>query len=359
MKKYRYNIRMFLLAGVLAISSGLYAQEATKEYHKEFVANPNTILQIDSRYGDVAIESWNNDQIVIDVIIKVEMSNKERAERVLNSINIIISEEGNTVKARTEFSRNFNINDFGRNANYTINYNVKMPLKTTLNLFNSYGNTHIINELAGLVNLNIRYGNLNVDKLSRGNEKPWNNITLSYGKGYVSNADWMSLNLRYSKIEISESTALLVESGYSDLTLGKTSSVVCEARYGSVKVQTINNLDVTNGYAGFKIGTLTTSLKYNGRYGPLSIDNIPAGFESINIDVNYSNVNLGIADNANYVLDSKASYGGIKLNEDNFKTQRRIIENSRTELSGIVGKSENPAAKVNINARYTNVRLNK
>jgi hypothetical protein len=69
-------------------------------------------------------------------------------------------------------------------------------------------------------------------------------------------------------------------------------------------------------------------------------------------------VRLGIDESANYKLDAKVTYGGLKYNEDKFKNQRRIIENNSTEISGTFGNEENPASKVTIQASYGSVRLN-
>ena len=68
-------------------------------------------------------------------------------------------------------------------------------------------------------------------------------------------------------------------------------------------------------------------------------------------------VRLGIEESANYKLDAKVSYGGLKYNEDNFKIKRRIVENNSNEVSGIVGKEESPSATVNIDASYGSVKL--
>ena len=54
---------------------------------------------------------------------------------------------------------------------------------------------------------------------------------------------------------------------------------------------------------------------------------------------------MGLKKHANYNLDAKVSYGGLKYNEENFKNQRRIVENNSNEVSGIVGKEESPTAK--------------
>jgi hypothetical protein len=69
-------------------------------------------------------------------------------------------------------------------------------------------------------------------------------------------------------------------------------------------------------------------------------------------------IKIGIEETASYKLDAKISYGGLKYNEENFKNQRRIVENNSHEVSGIVGKDENTTSRVNVVASYGSVRLN-
>jgi hypothetical protein len=73
--------------------------------------------------------------------------------------------------------------------------------------------------------------------------------------------------------------------------------------------------------------------------------------------VRYMGIRLGIEENASYNLEAKVSYGGLKYNEENFKNQRRVIENNSNEVAGIMGKEESPAAKVNVTASYGSVKL--
>lgn len=358
MKKSIYNPGILLFTTLFLLSLTLSAEELKKEFHKEYTASANTTLEISNRYGDVVIQSWNNDQIVIDVIVTVEMPNRERAEKLLGYIDIEFSEGDNLVKAKTVIDDSFNFSGWGGNSKkFSIDYNVKMPVKAALTLGNKYGNTKI-NELQGLVNLDIKYGNIDAGKLLRGNIKPINRINVAYGKGTIDEVGWLDLTVRYvGSMNITKSQALLLDSKYSKISLGETSSVLGESKYDNLKIEKISNLVLENGYTETYIGTLTKKLSYKGSYGSFSIDNIPDGFESIEIETRYMGVKLGIDPSANYKLDGKVSYGGLKYNEDNFKVQRRIIENNSNEVSGIIGKEESPAAKVNISSSYGTVRL--
>jgi hypothetical protein len=358
MKKSDYKSGLLLFISLFIISFSISAQELTKEFHKEFTAGANTTLEISNRYGDVVIESWDKDQVVIDVKVTVEFPNKDRAEKLLSYIDVRFSEGENLISAKTVIDDKFNFSGWGFNSKkFSIDYNVKMPVGTALTLANKYGNTDI-DELHGLVNLDIKYGNIEAGKLTRGNVKPLNSLNLAYGKGTIDEAGWLDLTIRYTgNMNIAKSQALLLDSKYSKLTIGETSSVVGESKYDNISIESINNLVLENGYTETNIGVLTKKLTYNGSYGSFSVDRVPAGFESIDIETHYMGVRLGIEESANYKLEAKVSYGGLKYNEDNFKNQRRIVENNSNEVTGIFGKEESPSARVNIIASYGSVKL--
>jgi hypothetical protein len=356
MKKFSYKKGMLFLP-LLLLPLMMAGQEVTKEFHKEFKADNNTTLNINNKYGEVIIDSWDQDQIVIDVKVTVEMPNREKAQKLIDFINVEFNEEGTNVSAKTVIDDKFNFSGWGNSRRFSIDYTVRMPLKTALTLTNRYGNSEI-DELQGLVNLNIKYGNISVGKLTRMDQKPLSKFSLSYGDATIDEAGWLDLYLRYTgKTEIGKSKALLLDAKYSKLTLNETSSVVGKFEYNNLEIEGINNLILENHYADIKIGSLQKKLEYDGSYGSFSVETIPAGFESLRVEARYTVVKLGIDENANYNLDAKVSYGGLEYDKDNFKNERRIIENTSQEIAGIVGKGEKPDASVNIDASYGTVRL--
>jgi hypothetical protein len=81
MKKSNYKPGVLIFISLFLISFTLSAEEITKEYHKEYAAGTKT-LEISNRYGDVVIQSWDKDQIIIDVKVTVEMPNRDRAQKL-------------------------------------------------------------------------------------------------------------------------------------------------------------------------------------------------------------------------------------------------------------------------------------
>jgi hypothetical protein len=232
-----------------------------------------------------------------------------------------------------------------------------MPVRANLTLANLYGKSDI-DILSGQVNIDIKYGDLNIDKLTRGDEKPLNKLNIAYGKVSIDEAGWLSIYSRYSySLEIVKSQALLLDSRNSKLKIGETSSLVGETDYRELVIDKINNLFLKGSYASVEVGELMKKLNFKGSYGSLSVGKIPSGFESVDVDISYMGVKLGIDESASYDLDAHSSYGGIKFNENNFKHEKHIVENTSTTLTGTVGKESAPTAKVKISASYGEVKL--
>jgi hypothetical protein len=358
MKKSDYKPGILLFISLMFFPLILNSQEVSKEYHKEFNAGANTTLDISNKYGDVVITGWDKNQVKIDVKVTLELPNKERAEKLLSYIDVQFAETENTISAKTVIDDKFNFSGWGVSSKkFSIDYNVKMPFETALTLANKYGNTDL-DELHSLVNLDVKYGNLAVGKLTRGNEKPLSRISLAYGKGTVDQSGWLDLSIRYvGNMDLTKCQALLLDSKYSKLDLEEASSLVGESKYDKIRIGKINNLVLENGYTETTIGTLAKKLNYTGSYGAFSIDLIPAGFESVEVETRYMGVRLGIDESADYKLDAKVSYGGLKYREENFRIGQKIVENNSSHISGVSGKGDSPVADVNITSSYGSVKL--
>lgn len=359
MKRSLFKPGTLLIAGLLLLSPAMSGQEeVSKEFHKEYKATQGMTLDLNNRYGNIVVLTSETDQVVIDVKVTVRYPSRERAEKLLSYIDVQFSETPQVISAETVIDEKFTFTGWsGESRKFTINYNVKMPVWMNLNLANKYGNTDL-DDLSGLVNLAIKYGDLKAAKLARGNEKPLNKLDLAYGKGYIEEAGWMDMVIRYcGNLTVTKSQALLLDSKYSKLIFGTASSIVAETRYDNIRIETINNLILDTGYADLNIGTVTKKFKFDGSYSSLNVDRVPAGFESVEVTARYTGVTVRIDDNASYSLDGKVSYGGLKFNEDNFNYKKRIIENNSTEVSGTIGKEENPSSKVTVTASYGTVKL--
>lgn len=359
MKMLVYKPGMLLGAALLVLSLSLSAQdELKKEFHKEYTAEKGTKLDLNNRYGDIVAETSESNQVVIDVVVTLRYPNREKAERLMGYIDVKFTEGENLISAKTNIDDKFSFTGWGgESRRFRIDYKVKMPVWMDLNVVNRYGDTDL-DDLSGQVALDVKYGNLDISKLTRGNEKPYNVVSVAYGNCTISEVGWLDAHVRYSgNFSIEKSQALLLDSRYSKIRLGSASSVVGDIKYDNLRIENIVNLVLDAGYTDVSVGTLAKKLKFDGGYGGVNIDNVPSGFESIDIDTDYTGVRIGIDPSASYNLEGKTSYCGLKYMEDNFKVKRRIVENTSSEISGIAGKESAPTATVTVQSSYGSVKL--
>jgi hypothetical protein len=357
MKKQMFRVA-FLFAAFLSLSGvWAYAVELTKEFHEEFDAGENTVLTLSNQYGNIDVQNWSNPKIKIDVIVTVEHSSSERAEKVLDFIDVKFTSDGNLVKAETVIDSRFSRTGNWKNGNdFEINYTVQIPAEIDLDLFNKYGHV-MIDEVAGHANLELKYGKLTVNKLSRGNVKPLNTLNLGYASGSsIAECNWLKANIKYSSLEIEKAKAFVGYTSYMKLSIDEVSSVVIEGKYDGYTFGKLSNLVINTSYSGIKADELTKKLEADTKYTNVTIGYMPPDFEGINILSKYGTYRVGLDEKASYKIDGEAGYSKIYYHEGGRVS--RIQENNSMEVSGTVGSNLNPMAEVKINTKYGNVKLN-
>jgi hypothetical protein len=359
MKKLFTNKRVTLFAALFcAVALSASAEEVRKEFHREFVPTDNSTLKVINKFGAVVTETWDKNNVVVDVTVKIENASAERARKLLEMITVEFTEADGNLTAETVFSKEFSsISWKGSNNNFSINYNIKMPADVNLEIDNKYGNT-VVDELSGHAMLNVKYGDLTVNKLTRGNVKPLNTIIVAYGKATVYELGWAEINARYvGMFSVERATALLVDSKYSKVSVTEVSSLVADSKYDGYNIGEANNIVVMGGYTDLRFKKVNKKLDVETKYGNLSVDAIPAGFEKVNVKAGYCAVRLGIDPAACYRLNASSSYGSIKLDDSRFSPDRRIVGNTSTEMAGKFGNCSSPASEVTINTSYGSVKL--
>jgi len=352
--KSKFVLSLLLIA---AVSLTAMASEVSKKLNHEFKIDDNSSLTIQNKYGKVDVQNWNEKKVVIDVVIMIEHPDKEKAEKLLEYLDVNFSTDGNESKAITKINEKFNKlkgNNWGNGKKFSINYTVKMPKDLDLNLSNKYGDVYI-DELTGHSDINVKYGNLQANKILRNDTKPLSTLTLGYGKGSVTEVGWMKIEIKYSKLKIEKSRALILLSKYSKLYIDEASSIVSESKYDAYEIGKTDNFVIEGAYSGYKIGYLGKKLSLTTKYTGTTVEKIPASFELIKISNSYGGIKLGIASDASYNLKGEARYAKISFPPSN--NMSRIEKSNSATYDGIVGSSSNPKATVTITTSYGGVKL--
>jgi hypothetical protein len=356
MKTKRFSSLLPVLAIFILVPQGIYAQnERKKEFHEEFSADKNTILTVENKYGNVDMKDWENNRVKIDVTVTVSNSNSEKAEKLLSYIDVVISQQGNEITAKTVIDEKFSKSSNWRDDNdLSIDYTIQMPKDIAVNLNNKYGNI-FISELTGKANIILKYGKLKANKISRGDEKPLSEIDLGYSDASIEESDWLKVNMKYSKLDMTNTTAIVLLSKYSKLYIDDCSSLVIEGKYDNYELGSLSNLVANCSYSGFKIEEIKEKLSLETSYTDCTVEYVPPAFQTIDIQTKYGGYRIGIDDNASYNLDGFAEYAKIQYHEAG--NVSRITENTSMKVFGTVGNNPDPSASVKVVSKYGNVRL--
>ncbi len=341
-------------------ASSLFSQEVSKEFHKEYDAQRGNTLELNNRYGDIIVTTSDDNKIVVDVLVTLSYPDQERAERLISYIDVEFSEFSGNYSVRTVIDNDFNFSGWGRtNKKFDIKYTVSAPSWIDLSVINKYGNVEV-GQLDGRFVANIQYGDLTASGLSRGNIKPVNNISISYGKADIINAGWLDFTGRYaSDISIDQVQAIAFDTKYSKVFVNDVSSVVIDSRYDKYIFGNVNNIVVNSGYSDFEIASIAKKLDIECKYGSFNTQSVLAGFEQVDVNASYTGIKLMIDERASYELEAKVSYGKIDFDDRQFVRRKQIVNNTSTELEGIINPlSSAQYGKVYIDISYGNVKLN-
>jgi len=348
-KVYKSNRLLLVLPLLLLLCIPLSAQNARKEISETYNVKKGFTFNVESKYSDIELLTWDRDVLDVVVIVEVDAGSRERSENILRNINIDIKETGNSVSYITNL-------DFpgspGKGVKLDIKYTVKLPSYLNVTIENSYGNVYI-QELAGLAKLDLQYGNLKINKLARGNVKPYNNIEIAYGNAGIEEAGWLELGISYSEFEASKFDMLIVESKYSKLYGENAGTVISEGKYDKYTFRELDNFVAELKYSNVKIDKLHQKFDLNASYTNVKIDYLLKGFEKIRANLSYGNFSAITEPGTSYNLNADSKYGEINVSPASNLSRSR--ENGNLKVSGTVGT--NPKSDVNIVTRYGNIHI--
>ena len=295
-----------------------------KEINKSFNVGKNDILQVDNRFGNITITHGNKSEVSIRVVIEAKARNNEKAQAIIDRVNIRMEKTGNTISAVTNLKPQNG--DGGSNESFSINYYVNMPSELTCDLTQKYGNIIMPANNKGKCDLHVKYGNLN-----GGNFTGALNINVKYGNMDIADVDNATLDLAYcDKSSIRNGSQLNIDSKYSKLYLGNVRKMNVKAKYGDIHIDRLNSGYMELKYGKCEMGELKQDINVDDlSYSTLTIKDLASNFDKINVDARYSNLNIYIDVNASFrIAANNMKYSNCKIQGKFHIRDRNRNENS-------------------------------
>lgn len=355
MKTLRY--KSFLLALLfipVALSAntggmnGKYTKEKTIK--REFNVNSDALFKVSNSYGNLNITSWNENRVVIEVLIKANGNDEDRVQERLNEIDVDFENSSSMVSARTLFGDRGNSWGWNwgkrRNVNVQVNYTIKLPVKNSVNLSNDYGNI-FLDRIDGHAKIKCDYGKIDAGELrGRNNELRFDYTSRSHF-GYVNSAEIVA---DYSGFTIEKAGNLTVKADYTNAVIEEMGNLEYSSDYGSLEAHNVKNVNGNGDYIGVKLGTVHGNVSITSDYGSLKIDQLAPDAGNVEIRTDYTGIKIGYHPEYYFDFEIVAEYAGVS-GKDDFEISISKEKNTEKYYKGYYGK-ENSGNNINITTDY-------
>jgi hypothetical protein len=196
--------------------------EKKKTISRSYTVTAKDKLQIENSFGDVVINTWDKNEMKIDIEMSASASTEERAQSLLDEISVRESKTDNLIsfKTNTNSVKN-NGNSWsknkgeGNNRKFEINYAVYMPAGNPLQIENQFGKM-TVPDFKGPVNLTSKFGSL-----SAGSLENVELVDVEFGTAEIRHVQNGKINFQYDdKPHITNvSGSLKITIAFSDQTL--------------------------------------------------------------------------------------------------------------------------------------------
>jgi len=326
--------------------------EKTKTIKKEFSVNADALVNINSKYGNVDVITWNENRVVIEVKITVSGNSESKVLERLNKINVEFNGSSSAVYARTVIRRVSN-GWFGSNSNTNlqIDYKVKMPVTNRADLTNDYG-TISLNELRGRAKINCDYGKVIIGSLFHED----NQINMDYtNNSVIEFINSGEINADYSGLTVDKAKRIDLEADYSDTVIENIETLNFSCDYGKLEVGNANSIEGDGDYLTIRLGSIYKKLRLVADYGSIKVSKMMKGFKIVKINTDYTGVKIGIDPEASFNFDVTLSYGGLTDDIDHINYRKKVVKNTSKYYEGYVN-DQNSNAKITIDSDYGNVK---
>jgi hypothetical protein len=303
----------FALSPLLSIAHDGDNVEKKRTISKTYTVGPEDRLSIENSFGNVVVATWDKNTIQVDIEIGVRASSDEKAQQMLDQINVSDHQSGQDIEFKTDIGRmnSKKGNNYGNedNRRFYVDYKISMPSKNPLRIDNSFGKTNVP-DFAGVASLTSKFGELTTGKIP--NAKL---IHVEFGKadiGRLTNADVVfKFNSKSNVAGISGNSKVDVQF-CSQVNLSVDNTVKELSVYESYSTV---NLRVSSGLsAQFDVYTNFGSFKNKTEY------NISEENEDDNSGPKFDKTYSGKVGGGAARIKVKSSFGSVRLANENDKS---------------------------------------
>ncbi len=202
---------IILLFSSFLILTSLNARELEETFKKNISVEDAKRLTLDNRNGSIEVRSWDRDEVEIIAYKKVRADDRETAEKLLEELQISITERKDEIEVITDYpdhQRNRNNGGFfnwlmggSGNRHYSVSYEIHVPKKFDLDIASTNGRLEIL-DCSGRIRLETTNGKIIADDVSGSVRAKTTNGSINVSMKDVIEQDEMSFSSTNGSIKL-------------------------------------------------------------------------------------------------------------------------------------------------------------
>lgn len=334
---------------LLALPGLLMAQvEKEKRISKSYKVTGNTEVSFSNSFGMMQIETWERNEVEVEILINVKMKNDRDAQKALDKIDVSINDSNPA--SRLSFSTDIRNMNNSNGESFSVDYMIKMPSNLKLEAINKFGET-VIDNYSGELKLRNEYGHLRADRLTGNSE-----VEVKFGNGEIDYMKSGELIVSYSEFSADRIDDVKADLSFSEVEIDQVGSMDLKIKYGELKIDHITSLEGKGSFTSIEIERLSDRLVLEGSYiSDLEINTVEGGFSLIDVKNSFGETKLGFDKGAGAEIEADFSFGELKYDKQlgiNFSSMEE--KNNNSSYRGSFGNGE---GKVRLSGNYANGRL--
>jgi hypothetical protein len=351
---FRYGkllLFLMLLAGTTVSAQDLTEKRSVS---RQFPVSRETTLEVQNKYGKIQVETWEKDEVAIDVEIILTESSSSRMKKLKDDIRIDFTGTQDYIVARTLIRsesgrlaselKSVTHTIAGSNKHVEINYLVRIPEYLDVVLQNKFGDIYT-DDLHGEADIDLSNGVLKTGQL-----EGTSNIQLGFADAMIKSLGSSTIKLSYSDVTLGDAGQIDLESKSSRLNADSVNVVKINSRRDKLQFQRVEYLFGNGNFSQVWISDFLKESDVYMKYGKLTIENVTPRFSKIYVESYYTDVALQFHRGSTFAFDILYHEKAVlKLPAEVTGAEESFDGKEHYRTRGAVG-GENPVREVTVDA---------
>lgn len=357
MMKYLFSIALSLLLHMSSYAALKGDASSAKTLKKSYKVDKKASLEIGNKYGQVIINSWAKDSIVVKVKVTSFAKDQEAADKMLDRVEFDFNRAGEFVIAETVIDRskgflkdlwddlgNYSRGLLSSKGKVTVSYEVYAPKYANIKINNKFGDIYMDN-FKGDIKIDLANGNLKTDEIIGGFD-----LHLSFGRANINAINNGVLMLRSADVEIERAKDIDLTSSSSTLLVSKLSLLKMESRNDKLRIDSLQVLRGNSSFTKINVKSLTRTVFADMNYGELNIALVEPSFRDIELLGKSTDFDLLFIEHTLVNINLVGKESNMLIGNGDYEKSVYENDDKLTKVIGTIGTGKEKNGTVNIHA---------